>query len=72
MEATIPLKMMSISEKLRALECIWDDLCRGEDDIPSPSWHADVLQEREHAIQDGTAKFYDLEEAKRIVWDQVK
>lgn len=72
MQATIPLDKMSISEKLHAMEDIWDDLCRMEDVIPSPDWHGDVLREREERIRTGEAKFIELEEAKRRVRSQVQ
>lgn len=72
MQATIPLDRMTVSEKLRALEDIWDDLCHTQDAIPSPGWHADVLQARERKIQEGKAKFLDVAEAKRRVWDQIQ
>ena len=72
MQATIPLETLTVPDKLRALENIWDDLCRTEEVIPSPEWHGDVLQEREQRIQAGEAKFVELDEAKRTVWDLVK
>ncbi len=37
MEITLPLEKMSIEEKTRTMETIWDDLCRNADSIPSPS-----------------------------------
>lgn len=72
MPVAIPLNEMDVSEKLRLLEDIWDDLCRSPDVVPSPKWHTDVLQKREEKIQAGEAKFIELEEAKRKVWDQIK
>ena len=73
MQATIPLDQMSLPEKLRAMEDIWDDLCRMEEDaIPSPGWHGEVLQAREQRIQAGTAEFVDLEEGKRRVRSEVQ
>ena len=72
MQTAIPLDRMTISEKLTVLEDIWADLCRTQDAIPSPEWHAEVLQAREQKIQEGKAKFLDLGEAKRRVWDQIK
>ena len=33
---------MSIEEKTRAMETIWDDLCKQADNITSPSWHKNV------------------------------
>lgn len=72
MQATIPLDRMTVSEKLRALEDIWDDLCHTQDAIPSPAWHTDVLQAREQKIQNGKAKLLDVPEAKRRVWEQIQ
>ena len=51
MEFTLPLEKMSIEEKIRTMETIWDDLCRKADSILSPSWHEDVLIEREERIK---------------------
>ena len=48
MEITLPLEKMSIEEKIRTMETIWDDLCRKADSISSPSWHEDVLTRKEN------------------------
>ena len=72
MQAAIPLDRMSLPEKLRAMEDLWDDLCRMDDAIPSPGWHGEVLQVREQRIQSGEAKFVDLNEGKRRVRSQVQ
>jgi hypothetical protein len=37
MEANLPLEKMSIAEKIRTMEIIWDDLCRKADRLSSPS-----------------------------------
>ena len=71
MTMTLGLGKMNITEKIQIMETIWDDLCHTADAIVSPEWHKDVLQKREKKIQDGTATFYRLEEAKRMVWDAV-
>ena len=44
MNFEIPLDRMSTSDKLRALEKIWDDLQRTPGAVPSLSWQADVLR----------------------------
>ena len=72
MQATLPLDRMTVPEKLRAMEDIWDDLCHIDDAIPSPAWHGEVLRAREQRIQAGEAKFIDLDEAKRRVRCQVQ
>jgi hypothetical protein len=50
---------MSTEEKLRAMEKLWDDICRNAPDLSSPTWHGDVLKEREHRIREGKDKFVD-------------
>ncbi len=71
MQIAIPLDRMIVSEKLTALEEIWADLSQIQDAIPSPDWHADVLQVREKKIQEGKANFLDLDEAKRRVFEAI-
>ncbi len=72
MDLTLPIDQMTTAEKLRALEMIWESLCRRPDDVPSPSWHADVLREREKSVADGSAQFTDWIEAKQNIRDSTK
>ncbi|MBN2315095.1 MAG: addiction module protein [Sedimentisphaerales bacterium] len=64
MDISIPLNKMTISEKLRVIEEIWEDLLRDSENVPSPAWHADVLSAREKRIRDGQSQFSDWTEAK--------
>jgi hypothetical protein len=68
---TIDLEQMTTEEKLRAMEMLWDDLCRSAPDFSSPSWHEDVLKEREQRIKDGKEKFVDWDKAKKDLRDAV-
>ena len=72
MVVAIQLNKMTISDKLRALEDIWDDLRRTPDEIPSPSWHADVLHAREKRIRDGKSQFKDWPDAKRRIRERAR
>ena len=72
MVTTLPLSRMTTSDKLAALEELWDDLSRVSENIPAPSWHDDVLQAREKRIQDGASSFTEWTEAKRMIRDRVK
>jgi hypothetical protein len=52
-------------------------LCRGyyagtPENIPSPSWHGDVLRAREKRISEGRSHFLDIAEAKKAVREQLK
>ena len=71
MEFTLPLEKMSIEEKIRTMETIWDDLCRKADSISSPSWHEDVLIEREERIKKGEEEFVDWSSAKKNIRNKI-
>ncbi len=72
MEVVLPLDKMTISEKLRALDQLWDDLQRTSEKVPSPTWHADVLRAREERVREGKSKFSDWPEAKNRIRERVK
>ena len=72
MELALPLDQMTTAEKLRALEEIWENLCRTPDDVPSPSWHAGVLRDREKRVQEGSSQFPDWGEARQKIRDSMK
>jgi hypothetical protein len=67
MPIAIPLDEMTVADKLRALEVIWEDLLRTPKEIPSPSWHGDVLRARESRVREGTSHYGDWTEAKRRI-----
>ena len=62
---SLPLKKMSRAEKLIALEAIWEDLSRNEEDFKSPAWHGRELAATERRIKAGKEKFFDLETVKQ-------
>lgn len=72
MQIAIPLDKMTIQDKLRALEEIWEDLRHTPEDVPSPSWHADVLRAREDRVREGKSKFGDWPDAKRRIRKHTK
>jgi hypothetical protein len=72
MEASIPLDKMTVAEKLRALETIWTDLQRTPEEVPSPSWHSEVLRARQDRVREEKAHFGDWKEAKRRIREQTE
>jgi len=64
MASSLPLKTMSVEEKLQAMELLWDDLCANADDLVSPPWHGELLGEREAAVVRDEDAFKDWEAAK--------
>ena len=55
---------MSVTERLQAMDQLWDSLNRCDDEIPSPHWHQDVLADRKARALSGEAKFLTLAELR--------
>ncbi len=70
MATELNIGQMTLAEKLRAMEALWDDLCR-EDAVPLPEWHKNLLDERQLAIEEGKSEFVDWEEAKKRIAERV-
>ena len=71
MASRLPLKTMSVEEKLQAMEALWDDLCSQPDTVSSPPWHKDVLADRDAARERGDDKAEDWEAAKSNIRNKV-
>ncbi len=71
MSVVLELDRMSLEEKLRAMEALWDDLCRREEAIPVPQWHKELLDERRRLIAEGKARFTDWETAKKRISEKL-
>jgi len=64
MSFNLPLKAMSLQEKLAAMESLWEDLAHTPEAIESPAWHKDILDERRQRLAEGQSRFIDWETAK--------
>ncbi|HDZ88427.1 MAG TPA: addiction module antitoxin RelB [Nitrospirae bacterium] len=71
MEIILPLEKMSTEDKIKAMETIWDDLCKKADSISSPPWHEKVLEAREDGIENGDDEFVDWSTAKKNIQDSI-
>lgn len=60
---TAEIKKMPAKEKLILMEEIWDTL--KSEEIESPSWHTDVVSERQRKIERGEANFISINELKQ-------
>ena len=58
------IERMSVTERLQAMDQLWDSLTRDGDEIPSPTWHQDILADRKARAQRGEAKFLTLDELR--------
>jgi hypothetical protein len=72
MNLQLDLEKMTTAEKLRAIELIWEDLSRDSENLPSPSWHEDVLLEREQKLKSGETGFVEWSAAKQQIRNSVK
>ena len=68
----LTLDNMTTEDKLAAMEQLWENLCRNPESIPSPSWHNDILIEREARVTEGKASFSDFELAKDRIRASIK
>ena len=68
---TLNLREMTTEEKLKAMEILWNDICRSAPDFSSPSRHENVLKEREQKLRDGKDKFVDWDQAKQDIRDSI-
>ncbi len=71
MSISLPLKDMTLQEKLAAMESLWEDLSRAPESIESPGWHQDILDERRERVAEGKARFVDWETAKKDIRNKV-
>lgn len=55
---------MSLPERLRAIEQLWEAVCRESGNIASPDWHREVLTDRKRRAERGEAKFLTLAELR--------
>lgn len=72
MEFILPLDKMTTADKLAAMEQLWENLCRNPESVPSPTWHGEVLSEREKRIKEGKASFVSFDEAKERIRKSIK
>jgi putative addiction module component (TIGR02574 family) len=61
------LKEMSLKEKLRLMELIWQDISFEEEQILVPESHKYQLEKRAQLVREGKAEFIDWEQAKKEI-----
>ena len=53
---------MSSTERIEAMELLWDSFSKEGIDYPSPVWHAEVLSERSQIIDSDQATWLTVDE----------
>jgi putative addiction module component (TIGR02574 family) len=64
MLAATEIQNMSLTERLKALELLWDSIASTPDQVESPTWHKAILSERLKKVDSGKSKFLTLHELK--------
>ena len=65
---TIPaIEDMTPAQKVELMEALWKNMSRNPEEVESPDWHRQVLEERERALASGEIEFMDWEEAKAYI-----
>ena len=65
MIAQAEIERMSLPERLRMMDSLWESISRNPDEVTSPNWHKKILDSRRKKIAGGEAKFLTVEELKR-------
>lgn len=66
------LEAMSREDKLIALQAIWEDLVRDDDQMESPAWHRAALQDTAARVRAGAERVHDWEAAKTELRSRVQ
>ncbi len=61
---TLEINTMPVEERLILMEDIWNSFHTSEDDIASPQWHQEVVQERQESLRSGNAKLFTIDELR--------
>ncbi|MBN1553051.1 addiction module protein [bacterium] len=64
---SLDISSMTSNEKIKAMELLWDDICRNVSSIESPPWHKTILEKREKMVLDGKGHFRDWGERKKAI-----
>lgn len=68
----LQIGQMTTKDKIRAMESLWDDLCKNADAVASPLWHKDILSKREKSASRGKEKFNDWDKEKERIRKSLK
>jgi hypothetical protein len=60
----VDVKKMTPSQRVLAMEALWESMCQEGDDIESPDWHEQILSARRSRISDGKTGFVTLEQLR--------
>lgn len=59
------VQQMTLSERLEAMEALWQSLVDDAESLPSPDWHSEVLRGRLDRYRRGKTKFHTVDEVRQ-------
>ena len=60
------------AEWLKSAEMDMENISNSNDNVPSFSWHSQILKDREKQISEGKATFSDFNDAKARIRDKTQ
>lgn len=63
MQIELPLETMSLADKLAVMETLWADISKQPDELPSPGWHNEVLEQRRRLVAEGKLNFLNWDKS---------
>ena len=70
--SSLAIQQMSLEEKLRTMEELWESLSRESSRLESPVWHGDALRETEQRYEAGQEQPVDWIAAKQELRERRK
>ena len=58
---SLPLKEMTVAEKIELMEKLWEELSSKDSSYAPPAWHGEVLAARKKMAERGEAGFTEWE-----------
>lgn len=71
-KVALPLKEMSLMQKMDVMEEIWKDLSCSVAEYSPPDWHGSILAERKRLAESGEVGFSDWETAKQEIQNRIR
>jgi hypothetical protein len=60
----VDAKNMTPSQRVLAMEALWESMCKEGNEVESPDWHKDILDERRSRIAAGKTGFVTLKQLR--------
>lgn len=60
----VDAKKMTPTERVLAMETLWESMCSEDNEVESPNWHEDILEARRQKIARGDGGYFTLQQLK--------